>query len=169
MLEITPAYARKMADYNRWMNDGIYKACGTLDDATLRQDRGAFFGSIHATLNHVLWGDQIWMSRFAGTPQPEAPDIPGSVAQIDNFQALTQARQEFDAVIIDWAFSLDPAWLQGDLSWFSGSIQHDITRPRAELVMHMFNHQTHHRGQVHAMLTQAGVKAPPTDLPFMTH
>lgn len=167
-IEITTAYVRKMAAYNRWMNAGIYEAAASLSDAKRREDAGAFFGSIHNTLNHVLWGDQIWMHRFAGTPAPVSADIPGSIAQIDNFQSLTEERVAFDAIITDWADTLEASWLEGDLSWFSGAAQRDITRPRSELVIHMFNHQTHHRGQVHAMLTRAGAKTAPTDLPFMS-
>jgi len=165
--EITTAYARKMADYNRWMNEGIYTAAAELSDKERKADAGAFFGSIHATLNHLLWGDQIWMSRFAGTPAPVSPDIPGSVAQHDSFDALAAERKAFDGVIIAWAKNLDPAWLDGDLSWFSGALQKDVVHLKSTLVVHMFNHQTHHRGQVHAMLTRAGAKAPPTDLFIM--
>ena len=73
---ITPDYVRTMADYNRWQNRNLYGAADTLTDPQRKEPRGAFFGSIHATLNHVLWGDQIWMSRFAGTPKPKAEGIP---------------------------------------------------------------------------------------------
>ena len=110
-VEIGTAYVVKMAGYNRWMNEGIYAAAASLTDAQRREDAGAFFGSIHGTLNHLLWGDQIWMSRFAGTPEPRVPDIPSSAAQFDTFNALTAERKSFDAVIIDWARQLDVAWL----------------------------------------------------------
>src|SRR4029450_9880640 len=68
---IDAAYVQRMARYNRWQNESLYGAAGTLSDAERRRARGAFFGSIHATLNHVLWGDRIWMSRLAGTAKPE--------------------------------------------------------------------------------------------------
>ncbi|MEZ5861079.1 MAG: DinB family protein [Geminicoccaceae bacterium] len=70
-------------------------------------------------------------------------------------------------MLLEWARGLDPGWLAGELSWHSGAIGREVTRPRALLVAHLFNHQTHHRGQVHAMLTAAGAKTGPTDLPFM--
>ncbi|MGI9405990.1 MAG: DinB family protein [Hyphomicrobiaceae bacterium] len=165
---ITPAYVREMAEYNRWMNDGIYAAAGELTDEKRKEDAGGFFGSIHATLNHLLWGDQIWMSRFAQTPAPLSPDIPGSVAQYDDFEMLQSERKAFDGVIIDWAADLDAAWFDGDLTWYSGGAERILTRPKALLVTHLFNHQTHHRGQVHAMLTRAGIRTETTDLALMS-
>ncbi len=163
---ITPAFVRAMADYNRWQNESLYGCADQLSDAQRKEPRGAFFGSIHATLNHLLWGDQIWMSRFAGTPKPKAAGIPDSVAMYDSWEELKRERAAFDAVIIGWAAGLDPAWLEGDLTWYSGAAKRELSRPKALLVAHMFNHQTHHRGQVHCMLTQAGVRPGATDLPF---
>lgn len=164
---ITTSYVRTMARYNAWQNGLIYDAADTLDDTVRRAERGAFFGSIHKTLCHLLWGDQIWLHRFAGTPPPAVPDIPGSVALCATWEELRTERRRFDKVIRDWAASLDPDWLAGELSWYSGAAGREVTRPRALLVAHLFNHQTHHRGQVHAMLTAAGAKTGPTDLPFM--
>jgi uncharacterized damage-inducible protein DinB len=163
---ITPDYVRTMADYNRWQNENLYGAAGKLTDEQRKEQRGAFFGSIHATLNHLLWGDQMWMSRFAGTPKPKAPGIPGSVAMYESWEDLKRERQAFDQVIVDWAEKVDPQWLAGDLTWFSGGAGRELTKPAGLLVVHMFNHQTHHRGQVHCMLTQASVKPGATDLPF---
>jgi uncharacterized damage-inducible protein DinB len=163
---ITPAFVRTMADYNRWQNESLCRAADQLSDAQRKEPRGAFFGSIHATLNHLLWGDQMWMSRFAGTPRPKAPGIPQSIGMFESWDDLKRERQAFDQVIIDWAETLDGAWLDGDLTWFSGASGREQTKPKTLLVVHMFNHQTHHRGQVHCMLTQAGVKPDATDLPF---
>jgi uncharacterized damage-inducible protein DinB len=163
---ITAQYARCMADYNRWQNASIYGAAGQLSDEQRRETRGAFFGSIHATLNHLLWADQIWMSRFAGTPVPKARNIKESIAQYEDWSELTSARVAFDQTIIDWTRGLDDAALAGDLTWFSGAAGREVTRPRWLLVTHMFNHQTHHRGQVHCLLTQNGVKPGDTDLPL---
>jgi len=163
---ITPAYVRMMADYNRWQNRNLYGAADGLSDAARKEQRGAFFGSIHATLNHLLWGDQIWMSRFAGTPRPKAPGIPDSLAMFEAWNDLKREREAFDEVIIAWADTLDPKWLEGDLTWFSGAAKREVTKPKAMLVTHLFNHQTHHRGQVHCMLTQCRVKPGATDLPF---
>jgi uncharacterized damage-inducible protein DinB len=164
---ITPAYIQKMSAYNRWMNGGIYDACDQLSDADRKKDCGVFFKSIHGTLNHLLWGDQIWMSRFTTTPKPLAEDIPGSVSQYDSYEDLKRERVAFDQAIDDWAAGLEPEALEGDLTWYSGSAGREITKPRALLIMQMLNHQTHHRGQVHCLLTQFGVKTPITDLPFM--
>jgi len=163
---ITPAFVRTMAGYNRWQNRNLYGAADTLSDATRKEPRGAFFGSIHATLNHLLFGDQMWMSRFAGTPRPKAAGIPDSVAMYESWEELKRERAAFDEVIIAWAETLDPAWLEGDLTWYSGASKREVTKPKALLVAHMFNHQTHHRGQVHCMLTQCGARPGDTDLPF---
>lgn len=163
---ITPDYVRTMADYNRWQNGNLYGAAGQLTDAQRKEQRGAFFGSIHGTLSHLLWADQMWMSRFAGTPKPKAAGIPDSVAMFESWDELKRERAAFDQVIFDWAKVLDGAWLEGDLTWFSGAVGREVTKPAGLLVTHMFNHQTHHRGQVHCMLTQAGAKPGATDLPF---
>ena len=159
---ITPAWARMMAGYNAEMNRRLYGAAATLEEAERTRDRGAFFGSIHATLNHVLWADLMWMSRFAGWDRPGT--MREGLALHAAFPALAEARARTDAGIAAWADGLDPAWLDGDLTWFSGATQLEVTRPRALLVAHLFNHQTHHRGQVHAMLTAAGARTGDTDL-----
>jgi uncharacterized damage-inducible protein DinB len=106
------------------------------------------------------------MSRLAGTPAP-AGGIPESVSLYRDWEDLKGERKAFDAVVIDWADRLDAAWLAGELAYYSGAIKAEVRKPRWLLVTHMFNHQTHHRGQVHCMLTQAGGKPGDTDLPFM--
>jgi uncharacterized damage-inducible protein DinB len=163
---ITLGYVRAMAEYNGWQNENLYGAADGLSDTARTEPRGAFFGSIHATLNHLLWADQIWMSRLAGTPRPKVATIPESVGMYDSWEDLKRQRTAFDRVIVEWAASLDPAWLDGDLTWLSGVLKREVTRPKWLLVTHMFNHQTHHRGQVHCMLTQAGARPGTTDLPF---
>jgi uncharacterized damage-inducible protein DinB len=163
---ITPAYVQMMARYNTWQNRSHYTAASTLSAAEREQERGAFFGSIHRTLSHILWGDQAWMHRFTGTPKPEGSIVDSQFSQPD-WLALVQLRQEFDVVISDWAQAVQTEWLTGDLTWFSGTLGRYMTKPTALLVTHMFNHQTHHRGQVHAMLTAAGAKPEVTDIPFM--
>jgi len=159
-------YFRRFARYNAWANRRLYEAAAALSPTEYRAQRPSFFGSIHATLNHLVYGDQIWMSRFAGTPQPKAASIAQSVGMYEGWDELKRERQAFDRVIIDWAQRLDPAWLEGDLTWFSGASQREVTKPKWLLVTHFFNHQTHHRGQVHCLLTQFGVKPGDTDLPF---
>jgi len=159
-------YVQRMARYNRWQNENLYAVADRLSDEERRRERGAFFGSIHATLNHLLWADRMWMSRFAGTPKPHG-GIPESVSLYEHWGELKRERTAFDAIIIDWADRLDPAWPEGDLTWYSGATKRNVTRPKMLLLMHFFNHQTHHRGQVHCMLTQAGGRPHDTDLPLM--
>jgi uncharacterized damage-inducible protein DinB len=163
---ITPDYMRAMAQYNRWQNENLYGAADGLTDAQRKQQRGAFFGSMHGTLNHLLWADQMWMSRLAGTPKPTVSGIPESLAMFESWDDLKRERQAFDQVIIDWTGCVDPEWLTGDLTWYSATMGREAARPRWLLVTHMFNHQTHHRGQVHCLLTQLGAKPGTTDLPF---
>jgi uncharacterized damage-inducible protein DinB len=163
---IDAAYVQRMSRYNRWQNENLYSVADRLPDADRRQNRGAFFGSIHATLSHLLWGDRIWMSRFANWPKPDG-GIKDSVALFDDWDNLRRERVTTDSDLIGWADSVDPQWIAGDMTYFSGAVGKEITRPMWVLVTHLFNHQTHHRGQVHAMLTQAGGKPHDTDLPFM--
>src|SRR5947209_7427931 len=158
-------YVQCMAHYNRWQNANLYGTADRLSDAERRRERGAFFGSVQATLNHLLWADRIWMSRLAGTPRPPG-GIPESVSLYGEWNDLKRERSAFDAVMIEWADRLDAAALAGELSYYSGAIKSEVCKPRWLLVTHMFNHQTHHRGQVHCMLTQAGGKPGDTDLPF---
>ena len=161
---ITPAYVCTMAAYNRWQNQSLYGAAESLSDEARRETRGAFFGSIHATLNHLLWADQIWMSRLAGTPTPKAKSIKDSIAQYESWAELKAARANFDETMIGWANRLKQADIDGDLTWFSGAAGREVTKPKALLIAHLFNHETHHRGQVHCMLTQCGAKPAATDL-----
>jgi uncharacterized damage-inducible protein DinB len=155
-----------MAAYNSEMNRRLYAAADRLTDAQRRADGGAFFGSIHGTLSHLLWGDGTWMHRFDGWPKPHG-GIPTSPAVEPDWGALKARRTVMDAGIEAWAARLDPAWLLRDLSWFSPAAGRDMTRPAWLLVTHFFNHQTHHRGQVHALLTAYGAKTGDTDLPFI--
>lgn len=163
---ITPGYAQAMAHYNMWQNANIYAAADAVGDAGRKQDRGAFFGSIHATLNHVLWADRMWLMRFGAAERPSAKSISEGLSQFEDWDALRVERRNFDEVIQAWADNLQPSDLAGDLTWFSAGAGRELTSPRALLVMHLFNHQTHHRGQVHALLTGLGVKPGITDLPF---
>ena len=163
---IDSSYVQRLARYNRWQNENLYGVADALSDAERRRERGAFFGSIHGTLSHLLWADRIWMSRFAGTPRP-AGGIPESVSLYSDWGELKRERAAFDGVIVDWADKLDDDTVAGDLTWFSGAIKAEVSRPKWLLLTHMFNHQTHHRGQVHCMLTQAGGKPGDTDLFIM--
>jgi uncharacterized damage-inducible protein DinB len=163
---ITAAYAQTMAAYNAEMNRRLYEAASRLSDAERRQQRGAFWGSIHGTLNHVLWADRMWMSRFAGWPRPEGP-LAQSGELIDDFEALSMARVQADADILRWTETLSQTWLDGDTVWFSGAMQQHICKPSGLVLVHFFNHQIHHRGQVHCLLTMFGQATGSTDLPFV--
>src|SRR6201993_659834 len=114
-------YVQCMARYNRWQNENLYGAADTLSDAERRRDRGAFFGSIHATLNPLLWADRVWMSRLAGTPRPDG-GIPESVALHSDWDELKRERKAFDAVVIDWADRLHDAPLRGGLAPLSRAL-----------------------------------------------
>ncbi len=160
---ITPSYVRTMAGYNAEMNRRLYDAAAKLTDAQRKADRGGFWKSIHGTLVHILWGDSQWMSRFSNWERPTDP-IKQSADMIDDFAALRARRDKGDADIVAWAAGVDEAWLGKDMTWFSGAVQREVSKPNWLLVTHFFNHQTHHRGQVHAMLTAEGLATGDTDL-----
>ena len=163
---IDGAYVLRMARYNRWQNENLYSAADRLSESERRRERGAFWGSIHKTLNHLLWGDQMWMSRLTGSARPQA-GIADSGSLHADWAALKAERSSFDQTIIDWAATIEPSWLAAEMTYYSLAVQREVTKPRWVLVTHLFNHQTHHRGQVHSMLTQAGERPSDTDLPFM--
>ncbi len=160
---ITPDYVKTLAAYNAAMNKRTYAGAARLSDDDRRRDQGAFFKSLQGTLNHLLWADRMWMSRFDGWPQPGVllRDSPGT---IDDFDLLQAERETADRGILEWSTRVSPEFLTGDTAWFSGATQRDMKAPTAGLVVHMFNHQTHHRGQAHALLTRAGIDIGVTDL-----
>jgi uncharacterized damage-inducible protein DinB len=160
---ISQAFVETMAAYNREMNRRLYDAARRLPDDTRRLPRGAFWGSIHGTLCHILWGDRMWMARFDGWERP-AVAIRDSAALFADFDDLHKARVEADEKISDWAARVSESWLAGDQAWFSGAAGREMRAPRGLLVMHFFNHQTHHRGQAHALITAAGERTGDTDL-----
>lgn len=160
---IAPAWVQTMAAYNAGMNRRLYAAAARLPEAARRRDGGAFWGSIHGTLAHLLWGDRMWMARFAGWPRP-AQSLAESAMLEPDFAVLCAAREAADAGIVAWAATVEAGWLAGELRWFSGASQRQRQAPCALLVTHFFNHQTHHRGQAHALLTAAGEQTGDTDL-----
>jgi uncharacterized damage-inducible protein DinB len=164
---ISTDYVALMAAYSGWQNQSIYGAADRLSHEARLAERGAFFGSIFATLNHLLWGDQLWLHRLAGTEPPVKSDIPGSVSSTPDWPALKADRFATDAVMLEWSERVTDRDLRGTFSWHSGAINAEVHRPRWALVVQLFNHGTHHRGQVHAMLTAAGGKPDATDVPFM--
>ena len=162
-MSVSGAYVQMMASYNAEMNRRLYAAAGRLTEAERRLDRGAFWGSIHGTLAHLVWGDQQWMSRFDGWGKNAVP-LAHSAALEEEWELLEAKRVSADAKIEEWSKRVEQVWLDGDLVWFSGAAGRELCKPLAVLVPQFFNHQTHHRGQVHAMLTAAGERTGDTDL-----
>jgi uncharacterized damage-inducible protein DinB len=147
------------ARYNEWANRRVYEAVAKLPDEAFRADGGAFFGSIHRTLNHILVADRIWMHRFTGSG--EAPDRLDAVL-FDDFVGLRAARAAEDQRIIGWVDGLAPEHFVSPLRYRTLTSPDPIEQPLAPVLFHVFNHQTHHRGQVHGLLTAlAGREAGP--------
>ncbi|MFN6979991.1 MAG: DinB family protein [Gemmobacter sp.] len=163
---ISPHWCATMARYNHWQNKSLTVAADDLGDAARKAERGAWFGSIAGTLSHLLWADLTWMARFEGGPK-----APGGIAQsaglFPDWAEWKAQREATDLRILDWAAALEPMDLAGDLRWHSALLGGEVARPKALCVAHFFNHQTHHRGQVHAMLTAAGARPGDTDLFLM--
>ena len=160
---IDVAYVQQMARYNRWQNENLIGVADRLSDEERRSERGAFFGSIQKTFSHLLWADRMWMSRFTDLPKPEAA-LSGSATLYPDWDGFKRERAAFDDRIIAWSRGLSDDRLKTDFTWFSNSVKAEVSKPLWLVVTHFFNHQTHHRGQVHAMLTQAGGKPHETDL-----
>lgn len=152
--------ARALSHYNRWMNERLYECCAGLAPETLDADRGAFFGSITGTLNHILLGDRLWLGRFSGVPF-----VVESLDQVlyPDFVELRRERTATDAEIVEWAGKLTDAKLASDFD-FMTFVNPKVRRCKLWVtVTHFFNHQTHHRGQVTALLSQCGVDYGVTD------
>jgi uncharacterized damage-inducible protein DinB len=163
---ITPDYARLLTRYNRWMNEKIYAASEQLSDEERKADRGAFFKSIHSTLNHLVWGDAMWLGRFTkGTVLERAmPTVAAGTDMYADWAQLKATRNELDDALTTWAASLDTVWLAGEFSWYSGITKTTRSGLAWQAVVHMFNHQTHHRGQVTTLLAQQKIEIGATDL-----
>jgi uncharacterized damage-inducible protein DinB len=165
---ISPNYVRQMAPYSAWQNDNQYAAVSGLSETERRHNRGAFFDPIQATLNHLIWADMMWKSRIAGTAMPVQVGVPESVTRFEDWPTLTSERLWYDKVIIFWAAGVSDSDLVGELTFFSSAVGCELKKPSRTCITHMFDHQTHHGGQVHAMLTAAGAKPGDTDLALMT-
>lgn len=163
---ISREYCITMARYNAWQNNGIKAIVDKMDEAELRRDRGAHFGSILGTLNHILWADRTWMSRLTGSAKPPG-DIRTSVDLAPTPAVWGAERFVTDGAIRLWAGKLRAIDLTGPMTWHSGVLGREVSMPIGTCIVHMFNHQTHHRGQVHAMLTAAGQTPGDTDLFLM--
>jgi uncharacterized damage-inducible protein DinB len=162
---------RVMARYNQWMNHKLYAICADLDDEERKRSLGAFFDSIHQTLNHILIADRRWMLRFTGdrarfvSHGSDGQEIPvTSLGQIlyEEFAELEAQRTQTDEHIVEWASSLQPGQLEAMLT-YDDRYKH----PLWWAASHFFNHQTHHRGQVTTLLTQLGHDVGVTDLVVM--
>ena len=161
---ITAQHCSTMAAYNHWVNERLYAVCADLTDEERKADRGAFFKSIHSTLNHILYIDLSFFSRFTGDP-PAVGEFGADI--YDDFAELARQRVLVDQRMTEWSATLTPEWLATQVSFISRF--DGITRTMAHwvLVTQMFNHQTHHRGQVTTLLSQMGLDIGSTDLPFM--
>jgi uncharacterized damage-inducible protein DinB len=153
-----------MADYNAWMNRKLYAAAAGLPDAARKRDLGAFFKSLHGTLNHVLLIDLMFLARFTDQALPA-----GRLGEElhDDFDALRAEREATDIRILDWIAGLDRTWLVGALTFTSVVDGETRTLPRWVMLTQMFNHQTHHRGQATTLLKQLGVDPGITDIPWL--
>lgn len=151
---------RELARYNRIANERLYAACSALDDAEYRKSRQVSLGSIHALLNHILLGDRIWMERFegGGTHTPPLRTI-----LFDDFAALRSARAEQDARIEAFFAAAGEEFLSRSIRYINSQGQ-EYAELAPAAAGHLFNHQTHHRGQIHAMLAQTPVVPPSLDL-----
>jgi uncharacterized damage-inducible protein DinB len=156
MSEIWAQYAR----YNRLANEKLYEACARLSDAEYRRGLGAFFGSVHGTLNHLLLGDRIWMARFEGGSHGST----GLDAILfEKFDALRDVREEMDRHIENFFSNLPKGFECGTVRYVNNAGL-DCEDPLGVILPHFFNHQTHHRAQVHTLLSQLGHKPPELDL-----
>ena len=149
------------AGYNAWANRRLYDAAALLSDADYRADRGAFFKSMHGTLNHLLATDRIWMKRFTG--EGEAPDRLDAILH-DRLADLDAARTEEDRRIVAYVDGLDDERLRGVIRYRRVSTPEEFVQPLMPALDHWLNHQTHHRGQAHMILTSLGKAAPELDL-----
>ena len=150
-----------MARYNAWANARLYAAARDLPDASYRKNVGAFFGSLHGTLNHLLVADRIWMRRFTG-----AGDQPNKLNAIlfEDLASLEAARNAEDNRIIGYVNGLSEADIGKDLDYRTTAGIPQRGR-LGDLLTHLFNHETHHRGQAHTILTVLGIPEPkPLDL-----
>lgn len=150
-----------MAAYNRWANRLVYDSAAQLDIADLERDTGAFFGSLLATLNHILVADRIWLKRFTG--EGDAPTRLDVILH-RNLADLRTAREAEDARIVAWIESLDDAAFGGRFTYLTATDMRTVSQRLAPALAHFFNHQTHHRGQCHGMLTGFGQPSVSLDL-----
>ena len=154
------AYFHRLGRYNAWANERLYAACAALSDEDRKRGRPSFFGSIHRTLNHILVGDRVWLSRLDGRPH--------GVKSLDqelygDFGQLSAARRDEDARLTAVVGSYKNEDLKRYLAYRSMAGEAKSV-PMAQVLGHLFNHQTHHRGQIHGLLSDTPVPPPSLDL-----
>lgn len=166
--EMHPMYERHMltlmADHNRWMNEKLYAVCARMSDDERKRDLGAFFRSIHGTFNHLLLVDRLWLGRILG--QPFAIE---SLEQelYTNFDTLTTERSKTDAGIESFVATLESKRLAEPIHYTSFLNKQPVTLPLGLILVHLFHHQTHHRGQITTLISQLGHDFGDTDLIYM--
>lgn len=160
----SPALYQRLASYNTWMTEKAYQAAAQMSDEDRKCDKGAFFKSVHSTLNHILFGDRAWMGRFTGISYAIKPI---GIDLFEDFDELRQNHLEITGDIERFTAGLTPEWLAEPLEWTAIMDGKTRSRPRWLMLSHMFNHQTHHRGQLSTLFNQAGIDIGVTDLPFM--
>ena len=157
-------YYELMAQYNKWMDSKLYSVCAQIPDAERRKDMGAFFKSIHGTLNHIYFGDIAWIERLRDqkfTSRELGVDL------FDDFQELREAQAKMDDEILAWSQSLSEEFLQKPYDYVSNVDMKTRIIPTWVLAVHMFNHQTHHRGQLTTLIKQLGYEPGITDIPWL--
>ena len=164
---------RFLASYNRWFNRRLCAAAAGLPQEERTRDRGAFFGSIAGTMNHLLWGDRLWLGRFAAQGVPFAalpaellrlpPGADHRTVLFEDWTAFTAERDRLDAGIEAWTEEMPADFPQRTLH-YTNTVGVARAHPAWQALTHFFNHQAHHRGQVTTLLMQAGVDPGVTDL-----
>ena len=166
------ALFQMLAAYNRWMNEKVYDAVCKIDSTSLFQDRGAYFKSIGGTLNHILVADIIWLKRYSNHDSEfqtlfplDRFENPATLDQIlhRDLQRLTPVRKQVDQILIDFCDEMIETDLKQSLT-YENTRGVTFTGPFDALILHLFNHQTHHRGQVTTLLMQSGIDVGVTDL-----
>lgn len=157
-------YYELMSQYSRWMDAKLYEVCAIIPDKDRKKDMGAFFKSIHGTLNHIYYGDLAWLERLRDnkfTPRKLGVEL------FEDFDQLRKAQEKMDSEIIEWASFLTNEYLQSSYNYVSNVDRKLRVMPVWVLVTHMFNHQTHHRGQLTTLIKQLGYEPGVTDIPWM--
>ena len=155
------AHFAMMAAYNAWANERLFGAAAEIDEEIYRRDVGAFFGSLHNTLSHFYVTDVLWMARFRGESGPA-----WSLDHVPHYsrKALAARRKMLDSDICGYVMSITNGVLDSEFTYHRVSHPAPVTQRRREALTHFFNHQTHHRGQAHTILSISGHPPPPLDL-----